>query len=122
MRMGALPLLRLRESGDAALAGAAGRVAGAQRSLTVDHGAPAAARVWRLADLAEGATGRVVRLEHPGSSATTQLVALGIYPGAEVKLVQRFPAFVLQVGLAEVALDQQMAERVWVACPDQSTD
>lgn len=85
----------------------------------MDHGASAAASVSRLADLAEGATGRVVRLEHPGSSATTQLVALGIYPGAEVRLVQRFPAFVLQVELAEVALDERMAERVWVTCRDQ---
>ena len=56
-----------------------------------------------------------------GSSATTQLVALGIYPGAEVRLVQRFPAFVLQVELAEVALDERMAERVWVTGRDRGT-
>lgn len=88
----------------------------------MDRGASAAVSVSRLADLAEGAAGRVVRLEDPGSSATTQLVALGIYPGAEVRLVQRFPAFVLEVELAEVALDRRMAERIWVRCRDGGAD
>jgi len=90
--------------------------------LSADRSAPVATEVSRLTDLAEGASGRVVRLEHAGSPATTQLVALGIYPGASVRLVQRFPAFVLQVGLAEVGLDRRLAERVWVTLCDRPTD
>lgn len=65
--------------------------------------------------LGEGARARVTRLEQPGSQGTAHLLALGVHPGVEVTLLQRYPAFVLRIAHAEFALDEQLARRVHVA-------
>lgn len=67
-----------------------------------------------LPALAEGDRGHVTCLEQPGGAAAATLSGLGILPGVEVELVQRFPAFVLRIGYAEVGLDEQLACRVRV--------
>jgi Fe2+ transport system protein FeoA len=56
----------------------------------------------------------VVRLERTESPATAHLVALGVLPDVELTLLQRYPAFVVQVGFAEFALDGELAGRVQV--------
>src|SRR5581483_2416419 len=43
-----------------------------------------------------------------------RLVAMGILPGAELELLQRFPAFVFRIGCAEFAVDAALAERIRV--------
>jgi len=65
--------------------------------------------------LGEGVRARVMRLDEPGSQGTAHLVALGVLPGVEVTLLQRFPAFVLRMGHTEFALDEQLARRIYVA-------
>ncbi|MBI2403138.1 MAG: FeoA domain-containing protein, partial [Gemmatimonadetes bacterium] len=42
------------------------------------------------------------------------LVALGVLPGVEVTLLQRYPAFVMRIGHAEFAVDDELARRVHV--------
>lgn len=64
--------------------------------------------------LGEGVRARVVRLDQPGSQGTAQLVALGVLPGAEVTLLQRYPAFVMRIGHTEFAVDDQLARRIHV--------
>lgn len=64
--------------------------------------------------LGEGASARVVRLDDPASSGTEHLVALGVLPGVEVTLLQRYPAFVVRVGHAEFAVDDELARRIHV--------
>jgi DtxR family Mn-dependent transcriptional regulator len=44
-------------------------------------------------------------------------VALGVLPGAELTLVQRYPAFVVRIGHAEFALDAELAGRIQVREP-----
>lgn len=68
----------------------------------------------RLTTLAEGERGRVTCLEEPGSRSTGKLAALGVLPGAEVVLVQRYPAFVFRIGYAEFAVDAELARRIRV--------
>lgn len=64
--------------------------------------------------LGEGVRARVVRLDDPGSQGTAHLVALGVLPGAEVTLLQRYPAFVVRIGHTELAVDDQLARRIHV--------
>ena len=68
----------------------------------------------RLTALAEGERGRVTCLDEPGASAAATLAAMGVLPGAEVELVQRFPAFVFRIGYAEFAVDAGVASCVRV--------
>lgn len=66
----------------------------------------------RLTALAEGQRGRVTCLEEPGGPAAARLAAMGVLPGAEVELVQRFPAFVFRIGHGEFAVDEGLAGRI----------
>ena len=66
-----------------------------------------------LVALAEGERGRVTCLEDPGGAATT-LAAMGVVPGAELELVQRFPAYVFRIGYGEFAVDEGLARLIRV--------
>ena len=65
--------------------------------------------------LGEGVRARVVRLDEPGSQGTAHLVALGVLPGVELTLLQRYPAFVMRMGHTEFAVDDQPARRIHVS-------
>ena len=65
--------------------------------------------------LGEGVRARVVRLDEPGSQGTAYLVALGVLPGVELTLLQRYPAFVMRMGHTEFAVDDQLARRIHVS-------
>ncbi|HXF96499.1 MAG TPA: FeoA family protein [Gemmatimonadales bacterium] len=67
-----------------------------------------------LTALAEGRRGRVVALEAPASPEALKLAALGVLPGADLVLLQRFPAFVFRIGHAEFAVDEALARLVYV--------
>lgn len=76
-----------------------------------EHGVPQDLPVTLLG---EGVRARVVRLDEPGSQATAHLVALGVLPGVELTLLQRYPAFVMRIGHTEFAVDDQLARRIHV--------
>ena len=52
--------------------------------------------------------------------AMARLVAVGVLPGAELTLVQRYPAFIFEVGHTEFGVDEQLAQRI-VVRPVQCT-
>lgn len=64
--------------------------------------------------LPKGASARVVQIHHDAEGHWRKLSVLGIVPGATVRMVQRFPTFVVQVGYALVAIDEQLASQVQV--------
>ncbi len=66
----------------------------------------------RLTTLAENDVGLVTCLEDPDSRGARTLAGLGILPGVELRLLQRSPLYVLEVGHAEFALDADLARRV----------
>jgi DtxR family transcriptional regulator, Mn-dependent transcriptional regulator len=68
----------------------------------------------RLADMPRGGEGAVTCLEEPWTADAAKLASLGILPGVRVRLVQRYPAYILQLGRAQVAIDGNLASRVRV--------
>jgi DtxR family Mn-dependent transcriptional regulator len=64
--------------------------------------------------LPEGGVGVVSCLTDPDHPKAARLASLGILPGIPVTLVQRYPAYVLRVGFAEIALDEGLARLVRV--------
>jgi len=61
-----------------------------------------------------GTAGVVSCLTDPDHPRAARLASLGILPGVPVRLVQAYPAYVLRVGFAEIALDEDMARLVRV--------
>lgn len=43
-----------------------------------------------------------------------KLAAFGLLPGAEVEVLQTFPAFVLRLGYTELAVDADIMRKIWV--------
>jgi len=62
-------------------------------------------------------------LSDPAHPAAIRLASAGVLPGAEVTLLQRWPAFVLRLGYAELAVDRETARmiRVRAETPDAAT-
>ena len=67
-----------------------------------------------LTTLDPGERARVTCLARPGEVAAVKLSALGVLPGREVEVIQRFPAFVLAMGYAEIAIDETLARTIRV--------
>ncbi len=67
-----------------------------------------------LSQLKPSVPARVVEIQHDSEGHWRKLSVLGILPGAQLVLVQRFPTFVVQVGYTMVALDAQLASLVLV--------
>lgn len=61
-----------------------------------------------------GDAGVVSCLTDPEHPRAARLASLGILPGVPVRLIQTYPAFVLRVGFAEIALDLETARLVRV--------
>lgn len=67
-----------------------------------------------LERLRAGARGRVVRLDAPDSPDAQRLLSLGLVPGAELSVEQRWPAFVVRVGDAVVAMESAVARGIFI--------
>ncbi len=64
--------------------------------------------------LSVGESARIAYLCTREHACLTKLSALGIAPGAVVKLLQRWPAFVVQCDETEIALEGEVARNIYV--------
>jgi Fe2+ transport system protein FeoA len=67
-----------------------------------------------LTALQAGSTARIVHIVQDSEGHWRKLTALGIMPGAVVRLVQKFPSYVLQIGYTTLALDHQLTAQIEV--------
>jgi DtxR family Mn-dependent transcriptional regulator len=70
--------------------------------------------VQRLSDLSVGQTGHITFIAPKYHSRLDRLGGLGIVPGARVKLHQKFPSFVIEIGETTVAVDRDIADEIFV--------
>jgi DtxR family Mn-dependent transcriptional regulator len=68
-----------------------------------------------------GATGRIVFIAPKFHDRMDRLAALGVIPGSLVRLHQRSPSFVIEVGETTIALDPEIAREVFVKPVDEKT-
>lgn len=61
-----------------------------------------------------GARGRIVFIAPRYHDRMDRLAALGVIPGSEIRLHQRSPAFVIEVGETTIALDPEIASEIFV--------
>jgi len=82
----------------------------------MDSASPASPfdRVRRLASLRVGARGTVVRVAGADHRRVERLTALGVTPGAQVRVLQRFPGFVFECDQTELAVEPSVARAILV--------
>ena len=61
-----------------------------------------------------GARGRIVFIAPKFHDRMDRLAALGVVPGSEIRLHQRAPSFVIEVGETTIALDPEIANEIFV--------
>ncbi|MEL7562437.1 metal-dependent transcriptional regulator [Dehalogenimonas sp. 4OHTPN] len=67
-----------------------------------------------LSELRPGQSGTVAYLYAPEADKLQKLMAMGVLPGAPVKLIQSFPSYVFQAGMSQFATDREMSDAIYV--------
>jgi DtxR family Mn-dependent transcriptional regulator len=70
--------------------------------------------VTGLASFDLGATGRIVFIAPKFHDRMDRLAALGVIPGSTLRLHQRSPSYVIEVGETTIALDPEIAGEIFV--------
>jgi Fe2+ transport system protein FeoA len=68
----------------------------------------------RLSSLKPGETGHVVRVLRENPARADRLAALGVTPGAPVRVLQTFPSVIFLCDLTEVAVEPSVATSILV--------
>jgi len=68
----------------------------------------------RLTELIVGQAGTVASLAQDRPGTRKKLAALGLLPGTRVRLLQRFPSYLIQAGRTQIVLDAELAREIWV--------
>ncbi len=70
--------------------------------------------VQPLRDMEIGQTGRIVFIMPSSHSRLDRLSSLGIVPGTVIKLHQRQPSFVIEIGETTLAIDKDITKEIYV--------
>jgi DtxR family Mn-dependent transcriptional regulator len=67
-----------------------------------------------LSSLRPGVRGRVARVARDLTGRTERLAALGVSPGAAVRVLQTFPGIVFECDQTEIAVERTVARAILV--------
>jgi DtxR family Mn-dependent transcriptional regulator/ferrous iron transport protein A len=67
-----------------------------------------------FADLKKGSEARVLRVLTSDKDVLKRYAAMGIFPGVKVKLLQKTPSFLFQVGRSQFAADRELVTKIEV--------
>ena len=76
--------------------------------------APLTKLVCALSQLPRGQRGKVAYIYAPEAGQLQKLVAMGILPGAPIRLIQAFPSYVFEVGYTQFAVDKEIADAIYI--------
>jgi len=68
----------------------------------------------RLDAVEPGLKTRITQIRSKDKSIPDRLLSLGLLPGAQLTVLQRFPTFLLQLGYVQIAIDEQLAQAIHV--------
>jgi DtxR family Mn-dependent transcriptional regulator len=58
--------------------------------------------------------GKIAYIHSKGKSRLQKLMAMGITPGMNIRIIQRFPSHVFQIERAQIAVDEEIAKEIFV--------
>lgn len=67
-----------------------------------------------LSNMEKGFEGTVVEIKTDRDDVIRKLMAMGVFPGSSIELIQTFPSYVFQVGYTQVAVDKGIASTIVV--------
>ncbi len=67
-----------------------------------------------LTRMAPGVTARVAGVRSTNGAFINKLAALGVLPGLPITLIQTYPAYLVQIGQSELAMDRETARCIEV--------
>ena len=70
--------------------------------------------VVRLSELKQGTAGRIASLGKTHTAIQEKLIAMGVLPGKDIKLLKKFPSYVFKIGHSQFAVDQEIASAISV--------
>jgi DtxR family Mn-dependent transcriptional regulator len=73
-----------------------------------------------LSQLSPGQSGRVAYIYALETNKLQKLMAMGILPGAPLKLLQDFPSYVFTAGETQFAVDKEIAEAIYVRLVEEA--
>lgn len=76
--------------------------------------------VCPLKDLEKNDQGTIAYLATNDEERLHKLMAMGALPGLPLVMIQKFPSYVFQIGQSQFAIDQEMAEGIYVRLEKRS--
>lgn len=67
-----------------------------------------------LAKLEVKDKGQIDYLQAKDSNQMQKLLSIGAIPGVSILLLQKFPSYVFQIGHSQFAIDEELAQRIYV--------
>lgn len=67
-----------------------------------------------LANIEKGFEGSIVEIKTNRDDIIRKMMAMGVFPGSSVKVIQTFPSYVFQVGYTQIAVDKEIANTILV--------
>jgi DtxR family Mn-dependent transcriptional regulator len=58
--------------------------------------------------------GRIAYIHSKGRGRLQKLMAMGVTPGMRIRVIQRFPSHVFQIEMAQIAVDEEIADEIFV--------
>ena len=67
-----------------------------------------------LSSLPVNQKAEVTHLEMQDPQRLKKLIAIGVLPGSQITLLQRFPSYVFQIGWSQFSVDRELASSIYV--------
>jgi Fe2+ transport system protein FeoA len=58
--------------------------------------------------------GKVIRINTDDREKLKKIMAMGIFPGMTVTIIQKYPSYVFQIGQSQFAIDKELAKCITV--------
>jgi len=73
-----------------------------------------AAGIVPLTELRPRETGEIAYLAASDDKKVQKLMSMGVLPGSEMTLIQKFPSYIFKVGHSQFAVDDQLARDIYI--------
>ena len=67
-----------------------------------------------LSQMKQDQEGRIAYIHSKGRGRLQKLMAMGVTPGMRIRVIQRFPSHVFQIEMAQIAVDEEIADEIFV--------
>lgn len=67
-----------------------------------------------LSQLRKGQKGKIAYIHTDDKDMLRKIMAMGAVPGLSIKLTQRFPSYVFQIGQSQFAIDKNVADKIQI--------